>query len=97
VQRSINNGTSWDVVALDASTHVTGGVAPSAMVCWLIGPAGTVFRTTDRLHFERLSFPEPVDLATIQSATDLVATVATRDGRAFVTTDGGASWRAAGQ
>lgn len=94
VQRSVTNGASWDVVAVDASLHVMAGIAPSSMVCWLVGPAGVVLRTTDRLHFERLTFPEAVDLIGVRATSDLVATVTTRDGRTFATTDAGRTWRA---
>ena len=93
VERSLTGGATWDAIALDPATRVTGGVAPSPMVCWLIGAGGTVLRTTDRLHFERLAFPETVDLVIVQATSELVATVITRDSRAFATADGGTSWR----
>jgi photosystem II stability/assembly factor-like uncharacterized protein len=67
------------------------------MVCWLIGPGGVVLRTTDRLHFERLAFPESVDLIVIQATSELAATVITRDSRALATADGGKTWHAAGR
>ncbi len=94
VQRSVTNGTSWDVVAVDASLHVMAGGAPSSMVCWLVGPGGVVLRTTDRLHFERLTFPEAVDLIGVRATSDLAAAVTTHDGRTFATTDAGRTWRA---
>jgi hypothetical protein len=94
VQRSLTAGASWDAIAIDSTVHVTTGNAPSPMVCWLIGPRGVVLRTTDRLHFERLVFPEAVDLTEIRAATDLAATVTTRDGRTFATIDGGKTWNA---
>ncbi|MEO8483648.1 MAG: zf-HC2 domain-containing protein [Acidobacteriota bacterium] len=93
VERSLTGGSTWDAMALDPATRVTGGVAPSMMVCWLIGTGGTVLRTTDRLHFERLPFPETVDLVVVQATSEMVATVITRDSRAFATADGGTTWR----
>jgi len=92
VQRSINGGASWDVIAVDSTLRVTTGAAPSPMVCWLIGPQGVVLRTVDRLHFERLAFPEAVDLTAVQATSDVSATITTRDGRTFTTINGGKTW-----
>jgi hypothetical protein len=94
VQRSLTGGASWDAIAIDSTLHVTTGSAPSMMVCWLVGPSGVVLRATDRLHFERLAFPETVDLMAVRAASDLDASVTTRDGRTFATRDGGRTWRA---
>lgn len=93
VQRSLTGGASWDAIAIDSTLGITTGRAPSTMVCWLIGPGGVVLRATDRLHFERLPFPEAVDLTAIRAASDVDASVTTRDGRTFATTDGGRTWR----
>lgn len=94
VQRSLTGGGSWDAMAIDSALHVTTGSAPSPMVCWLVGPRGVVLHTSDRLHFQRLAFPETVDLSAIQAMSDLAATVTTGDGRTFATADGGKTWRA---
>lgn len=68
-------------------------MAPSASVCWLIGRGGVVLLTLDGLRFERVNFPETADLASIRATDARHATVTTTGGRAFTTTDGGASWR----
>ena len=65
---------------------------PSASVCWLVGRAGTVLRTTDGRRFQRVPFPEPVDLTSVASASDRAATVTASDGRVFRTADGGVTW-----
>jgi hypothetical protein len=93
VERSLTGGTSWEQVAAYAPGDVTGGMAPSATVCWLIGRDGVVLRSVDGLRFERVSFPDTADLASIRATDALRATVTTIDGRVFNTTDGGATWR----
>jgi hypothetical protein len=95
VQRSLTAGAAWDAMAIDASLRLTAGSAPSPMVCWLVGPSGVVLRATDRLHFERLTFPEMVDLVAVRAVNGQDASVTTRDGRVFATSDGGTTWRAA--
>jgi hypothetical protein len=94
VQRSTNGGATWGAIALPAGVHVTGGAAPAPLVCWLIGTQGTVLLATDGAHFTRVASPDTSDLREISATDARVATVTTRDNRAFATTDGGASWRA---
>jgi photosystem II stability/assembly factor-like uncharacterized protein len=62
-------------------------------VCWFVGRAGLVVRTTDGRAWALVSFPERLDLASITAADAQSASVTTVDGRVFVTTDGGATWR----
>ena len=92
IERSMTSGASWERVATYAPGAITGGAAPSASVCWLIGRAGIVLLAIDG-RFERLSFPATADLASIRATDARQATVTTTDGRVFNTTDGGASWR----
>ena len=90
VQRS-TDGTNWIVVSVDAG--VRAGVAPSPQVCWLVGELGLVLRATDGATFQRVSFPERVDLASVTATSDRQATVTTSGGRRFTTDDGGRTWR----
>jgi hypothetical protein len=92
VERSLTGGASWEQVAIYAPGAITGGVAPSASVCWLIGRGGLVLLTVDG-GFERVSFPVTTDLASIRATDARQATVTSSDGRVFSTTDGGTSWR----
>jgi hypothetical protein len=87
------DGVSWQAATLPSPTRLTAGFAPSTLVCWLIGPNGTVVRAMNGITFERRPFPEPADLANIRATADgQSATVTTSDGRQFTTTNGGASW-----
>jgi hypothetical protein len=93
VERSIDGGARWELVELSPpATPLTAGFSPAASVCWLVGPAGAAYLTTDGLHFARLSFPEPADLVAVHAIDARTATVTTADGRTFVTTDAGTTW-----
>jgi len=96
VERSTNAGASWDPIVIDPPLKLTGGVAASPTVCWLIGRGGVVLRSVDGIHFDRVTFPEAVDLASIRSTGAAQASVTTADGRVFVTIDGGLTWRLQG-
>jgi hypothetical protein len=92
LERSTDDGRTWERVAIDPPPLLTNGAAPSRLVCWLVGQAGVVLVTTDATHFTRLALPEPLDLSTVHAADALNATVTTADGRSFETTDGGKTW-----
>jgi hypothetical protein len=92
IERSLTGGASWEQVAIYAPGNITGGAAPSASVCWLIGRGGLVLLTIDS-RFERVSFPVTTDLVSIRATDARQATVTAADGRVFSTTDGGTSWR----
>jgi hypothetical protein len=96
VERSTDNGASWTPVVIDPPVTPTGGVAVSSTICWLIGRAGVILRAVDGVHFDRLKFPETVDLASIRSTGAAQATVTALDGRVFVSEDGGLTWRLQG-
>jgi hypothetical protein len=93
VERSIDGGVTWQAQSTGVFVTLTAGSAPSASVCWLVGPRGIVLRSTDGSAWERVPFPEPIDLASIRATDHLSATVRTAGGRAFSTLDGGKTWR----
>jgi hypothetical protein len=92
VQRSSDQGATWDLLSSGATEDLTAGAAPSPTVCWIVGRAGTVLRTTDGRAWERVAFPERADLVAIQAEDSAAATVTTADGLTFRTTDGGRTW-----
>ena len=65
--------------------------APRFQVCWIVGEDGTVVVTTDGLSSTRLPFPLQVPLASVSATSADAASVTTRDGRVFTTTDRGRS------
>lgn len=90
---SVDDGATWERVAASVTPELTHGVSPARGVCWLVGRGGAVMLTVDGRHWNRVAFPEPVDLARIEARDARTASVTTIDGRVFVTTDAGATWR----
>jgi hypothetical protein len=98
VERSITAGATWEPVTIDPpNLRVTSGVAPSRLVCWLVGRGGAVLISIDGLHFTRVTFPETVDLVSIRATNERQATMTAVDGRVFTTTDGGQTWQRGGE
>jgi photosystem II stability/assembly factor-like uncharacterized protein len=94
VQRSTDGGISWSDQPLQAGVTILAGSAPSILVAWLAGTAGTVYRTVDGTTWSRLPAPTTDDLVGIQAVSSDEATVTSRDGRRFATADGGKTWAA---
>lgn len=92
LEQSTNGGGDWRPVSSGVATQLTAGVAPSASVCWVVGQAGVVLRSTAGRTFSRLPFPERVDLSAVRATDARSATVTTVDDRTFETTDGGITW-----
>ena len=92
VERSETGGASWERIVIDPPAFMTGGVAPSSTVCWLIGRGGVILLATDGVRFTRVRFPDTSDLTSIRAADARTATVTTSDGRTFATADGGTTW-----
>ena len=92
VQYSTNGGASWEPTATGVSLDLSAGASPAPSVCWMVGRAGTIILTADGRRWQRVAFPETVDLTAVQAADARTATVRTADGRTFRTADGGATW-----
>jgi photosystem II stability/assembly factor-like uncharacterized protein len=94
VERSIDEGLSWQVQTTGVNAVLVAGAAPSATVCWLVGGRGVVLKTTDSGQtWTRVAFPEEIDLVGVVADDDRVATVTAAGGRQLRTSDGGGSWR----
>jgi hypothetical protein len=93
VARSTDGGTIWETQSTGVPATLTAGTAPSPTTCWLVGPGGIVVLSTDGRTWQRVPFPEAIDLTSIRAADGANATVTAADGRTFVTTDGGKTWR----
>ena len=90
VQHSSDRGASWETQLVGA--NVSAGSSPSSSICWLVGGGGGVFLSTDGRTWTRIQFPEPIDLTSIRATDGRSATVTTRDGRSFSTSDRGVTW-----
>jgi hypothetical protein len=94
VERSTDGGTTWQAQSTGAATvRLVAGAAPSPTICWLVGAAGVVLVSQDGQTWQRVAFPEAIDLTAILATDGSNATVTAADGRVFRTTDGGGTWR----
>jgi hypothetical protein len=93
VERSVDRGTTWDVQSTGVPVTLTAGAAPAAAICWLAGPAGTIVLSTDGRTWQRVAFPEPIDLTFVRASDAANASVTAVDGRSFTTADGGRTWQ----
>jgi photosystem II stability/assembly factor-like uncharacterized protein len=62
-------------------------------VCWIVGAAGTVARSTDGQTWQQVTFPEAIDLSAVRASDAAHALVTATDGRTFATADGGRTWQ----
>lgn len=95
VQRSADGGSTWQTEqpgVPGARVPFAALSSPSLTVCWLVGARGTVFLTVDGRTWQRIEFPEPVDLAAVRAIDETTSTVTASDGRSFTTSDRGATW-----
>jgi hypothetical protein len=96
IERSSNGGVSWLAQNSGVNVELLAGSAPSDAVCWIVGRAGTVLRTTDGGgHWKQVARPNTGDIIGIQGMDAMHAIV--YDGTAGVpvrlaTNDGGVSW-----
>jgi photosystem II stability/assembly factor-like uncharacterized protein len=93
VARSIDGGATWEMQTTGVSETLTAGAAPSPTICWLVGARGVVVLSTDAVRWQRVVFPETIDLRSVTATDAANATVTTVAGRTFATVDGGNTWR----
>ena len=92
IQHTTNGGATWEALSSGVSEELTAGAAPSATTVWVVGRGGTVLLSTDGRRWQRVAFPERVDLVAVRADDGLNATITAADGRTFKTSDGGRTW-----
>jgi anti-sigma factor ChrR (cupin superfamily) len=92
VERTTDDGVTWERVELAPPAVLTSGHSPGVNVAWLVGRGGAVYVTADGRRFARVPFVEAIDLTFVTAIDARRATVAGQDGRRFGTSDGGATW-----
>ncbi|MGB6555042.1 MAG: YCF48-related protein [Candidatus Binataceae bacterium] len=75
------------------TADLTAGAAVSTRVCWIVGKAGTILRTTDGgAHWSQVSSPVAADLRAIKASSSNDAVAIDASGNRYVTSDAGATW-----
>jgi photosystem II stability/assembly factor-like uncharacterized protein len=97
VERSGDAGATWQTQSTGVSAVLAAGAAPSRTVCWVVGAAGTIVRSVDGRTWQRVPFPEAIDLRAVRASDAAHAVVTAGDGRTFATADGGQTWQANGR
>ncbi len=95
IERSLNAGRTWQAQASSVDADLVAGSAPSDTVCWVVGRAGTILRTTDGEHWERIPSPAMLDWTSVKAQDALRAEVSAGRKQIYVTTDGGQTWQGA--
>lgn len=93
LERSEDGGGSWIPIRAASDEAITGGIAVTRNICWLIGRAGLVLVSVDGVTFARVNLPERVDLTAVSATDARSAVITTNDGRRFRTDDSGRTWR----
>jgi hypothetical protein len=89
---STDGGRTWTVEYRDANLRLVAGSAPSADVCWAVGPQGTVMRRTADGTWTPVTKPADDYLVAVTATDDQRATVTTITQATYRTQDGGRTW-----
>ena len=93
IARSHDAGRTWQAQVSNVAADLLAGSAPSETVCWVVGRAGIILRTTDGEQWEKIPSPAPVDWIGVKARDALNATVVAASQQRYVTKDGGKRWR----
>lgn len=91
VERTRDEGRSWQRVVTPAGVRVVAVASPGDDICWAIA-ADAVLRTIDGTTWRRTAPPTAERLVSIVATSAAGASIVTASGARFVTTDGGATW-----
>ena len=91
VERSRDNGATWQRVATPAGVRVIAAGSPGGDICWIVVEDG-VLRTTDGSTWTRTTRPTSEPLAGIVPVSAERASVFTASGARWETANGGRTW-----
>lgn len=92
VEYTADGGVTWETLSTGVTEQLMAGSSPTTDVCWIVGRGGLVLLTTDGRRWQRVAFPETLDLSGVQATDSRSALVTAADGMLFRTIDGGVSW-----
>lgn len=93
IAKSSDRGETWVRQSSGVTTALADASAPSDAVCWIVGSAGVVLRTTDGVTWQRLRSPTDASLVAVHAWNEFAATVTASDRSDYETTDGGKTWK----
>jgi photosystem II stability/assembly factor-like uncharacterized protein len=93
LEHSADGGATWARLEFREPRQILAGAAPSRAVCWFVGRRGLVVRIVPGAAPLILSAPAVADLIEVEANGALAAKVLAADGRSFLTSDGGVTWR----
>jgi hypothetical protein len=96
IEQSVDSGVTWVPQNSGVKAVLLAGSAPSEVVCWIVGRAGTVLRTTDGGgHWNKVVSPMRGDVAGVQAVNAMTAEIfGVGKSARFVTHNGGVTWEA---
>ncbi len=85
---------TWTKQTIPVTTPLNSVWAVSTTVCWAVGPASKVIKTTNGSTWVTAAgnMPAATDLYTVSATSDLNCWVGAGDGSLYHTTDGGTTW-----
>ncbi|HYL46739.1 MAG TPA: YCF48-related protein [Candidatus Limnocylindrales bacterium] len=92
VERTTDGGATWQGQLVSQNADFTAGSAPTAKICWLVGRAGAIFRTSDGTNWKKIPPPASVDLAEVNATDASTATVTAAGGQKYSTENAGKIW-----
>jgi hypothetical protein len=92
IEFSVDAGKTWTLQPSGVVTDLLAGSATSDKICWIVGRAGTILRTTDGgAHWQKIRPPTQDDFRAVFAVDGRQATVSADSGK-YQTTDGGSTW-----
>lgn len=101
IERSTNAGGAWTLQPSPSTQEWVAGAAVSDTTCWIVGRNGSIARTTDGEHWEKIAPPSTSadasgkfpDWISVTASDAQTATITASDQRRFTTRDSGKSWQ----
>lgn len=92
VEQTTDGGATWQGQLVSQNADFTAGSAPTPKICWLVGRAGAIFRTSDGSNWKKIPPPTSVDLVGVSATDASSATVTAVGGQTYSTETAGKTW-----